>query len=55
MKTSRMLAAVLVLVILTGCASTKAYFIDRGRDAMDIVNLGVEWKAWEHRSKLDHS
>ncbi len=26
---------------LTGCASTKAYFVDRGRDAADIVTVTV--------------
>ncbi len=26
-----------------GCAATGAYFKDRGRDAMDMATLGVEW------------
>ena len=30
---------------LTGCASTKAYFSDRGRDAMDIVTVTAGWGA----------
>jgi len=28
-------------VILTGCASTKGYLVDRGRDAADIVTIGI--------------
>jgi hypothetical protein len=30
-----------IAVTLTGCASTKAYFVDRGRDAADVVTVTV--------------
>ena len=33
--------AVVVIASMTGCASTKAYFIDRGRDAADIFTVTV--------------
>ena len=33
--------AALAITTLTGCASTKAYFVDRGRDAADIVTATV--------------
>jgi hypothetical protein len=34
-------------LIITGCASTKAFFADRGRDALDMVTLGagIGWGA----------
>ncbi len=31
----------MVMAALTGCASTKSYFVDRGRDAADIVTATV--------------
>jgi len=33
------LAALVALAIMTGCASNKAYFVDRGRDAADIFTI----------------
>lgn len=38
-----LMAFVLVCTILmTGCASTKAYFINRGRDSLDTITVAVE-------------
>ncbi len=41
MKLIQILAAAAAIASLTGCASTKAYFVDRGRDAADIVTVTV--------------
>jgi hypothetical protein len=42
MKTTlRILGVVAVAGVLTGCATTKEYFTDRGRDASDILTLSV--------------
>jgi len=42
MKKSLQLILILGLAALaTGCASTGGYFVDRGRDAADILTLGV--------------
>lgn len=39
----KLMAAMLLIVTMSGCASTKAYFADRGHDALDIftVTAGV--------------
>jgi hypothetical protein len=34
-----LIAALLLLVLVSGCASTKAYFVDRGHDALDVFTL----------------
>lgn len=40
MKTAiKIFLAILLITPLCGCASTKGYFIDRGRDAADIITL----------------
>ena len=36
---SQCLAVLVAPAIMTGCASTKAYFVDRGRDAADIFTI----------------
>jgi hypothetical protein len=45
----RLMAATLLIVAASGCASPSAYFKDRGRDAMDVftvsAGLGLEAKA----------
>jgi len=41
-KTIHTIFAVGIAACLTGCASTKAYLADRGRDALDMINAGVE-------------
>lgn len=35
------IVAFVLMVSLTGCTSTKAYFSDRGRDAIDILSIGT--------------
>jgi len=40
-KLIQTVAAVAIITSMTGCASTKCYFIDRGRDAADIVTLAA--------------
>lgn len=37
----QLLAIVLLAAGVTGCASTKAYLVDRGRDAADIFSVSV--------------
>jgi len=48
-KIIRIFVTVVVIANMTGCASTKGYFIDRGRDGVDIftcsVGLGLGAKA----------
>lgn len=29
------------MAIMTGCASTQGYFVDRGRDAVDVLTVGI--------------
>lgn len=38
----QIVCSVVVIAIMTGCASTKTYFADRGRDALDIFTLTAE-------------
>jgi hypothetical protein len=47
MKFTRWLYLPALLLLLSGCASTKGYLVDRGRDALDIatVGVGVGWGA----------
>jgi predicted component of type VI protein secretion system len=33
---ANLIAALLLLVLVSGCASTQAYFVDRGHDALDV-------------------
>lgn len=33
---------ILIFVFLSNCASTQNYFINRGNDLKDIVNVGIE-------------
>jgi predicted small secreted protein len=44
----------LCCALLTGCATTKGYFVDRGRDAADVftATVGVGWGATARASVL---